>query len=228
MKCAQIFITHHDAVPGCVNPVITTTKVEFMLRIKQLLISAGLFLTLFTLPVSADTTKEICFSGTATIPNDDDNGVTTSISVGESGSISKIRLTQVNIKHNHIGEVSASLIHNGTTVHIGEDPGVLALTSDQGCKGQDIVNLTIADDGTKSIETDCLLAKPAYQSSAVHKPMGSFATFNGTDVIGTWSLKVADHHSFNTSDGTVNKWCLEYTRPTNTSITPTPTEGSIN
>ncbi|MEZ5672284.1 MAG: hypothetical protein R3E08_07800 [Thiotrichaceae bacterium] len=118
-----------------------------MLRIKRLLIAASLLFTLFavvTSPLFAATTKTVCATGLpVTIPNNDSTGVTHNISIAESGTVNNIRLTNIDVTHGFIGEISASLTHGSKTVSIGSDPGVAAVTSPQGCKGQNLTNLII-------------------------------------------------------------------------------------
>lgn len=199
-----------------------------MLRIKQLFIAASLCSTLFALPVFATTTKQVCSSGAVTIPSNDPNGGISSLSVAETGTITKVRLTGINIKHDFIGEISAYLTHGTKTVTIGDDPGVVAVTSPQGCKGKNITNLTISDTGDKSIETDCTMSDPAYNPSFSYTPSSPLSAFNNDDVSGTWSLKIVDRYNYDSVAGSLDSWCLEYTRPTNSTFNLSPAEGSIN
>jgi hypothetical protein len=208
-----------------------------MLRIKHLLITASLLTTLLiaaTPPSLADTTTEVCSTTglPATIPNPDPNGgtndgVTNDIIVTDTGIISNVRLTKINVTHGLIGEISASVTHGGKTVIIGSDPGVVAVTSPQGCKGKNLSNLIISDAGTKSIEMDCTTTDPAYNSSYQYRPKGHLFDFNGDGANGTWSLKLVDGYNYDTVAGTLNGWCVEYTRPTISTFTMVPVNGTI-
>ena len=204
-----------------------------MLRIKRLCLAASLLLVLFAPPVVAETTKQECFTGAATIPSKDSNGVTTSISVSDvaTGTISSVKLTGINVIHGFIGEISAYLIHGGKTVIIGDDPGVDAVTSPQGCKGKNITNLTISDatgTNTGSIENNCTMTDPAYDPAFTYRPSQPLSGFNGYDVNGVWSLKLVDNYDNDFVDGILNGWCLEYSRPTASITTITPAEGLID
>jgi len=172
-----------------------------------------------------------------TIPSNDPahpSGVTSTINITDTGNIQSLKLTGINIKHNFIGEISAYLTHGAKMVIIGDDPGAVAVTSPQGCKGKNITNLTISDAGTKSIETNCTTSNPAYNPAYVYTPSSPLSlpppatnTFYGDDISGTWDLRIVDRYDYDTNNGSLDSWCLEYTRPTNSTITLSPAENLL-
>ena len=175
-------------------------------------------LLLLTINVYAET--EVCSTTTpTTIPNDNATGIINTINISDAGNITDLKIV-LDITHEKVSELNVNLTH-GTNINLLDHPGASDDTAD-GCEGKNIPNLTIADDGSKSLENDCTLNEPAYTSSTIYTPNDSLSNFIGGDITGDWVLEVSDNNVFNTADGTLNSWCIKYNRESTATLNPAP------
>ncbi|MDM8565372.1 choice-of-anchor D domain-containing protein [Candidatus Halobeggiatoa sp. HSG11] len=178
---------------------------------------------LFLLTINVYAETEICSSTTPTIPNNNATGITDTINISDAGNITDLKIT-LDISHDKVSELNVNLTHDATNINLLDYPGAIdaADTADEGCEGKNIPNLTIADNGTKSLENDCTLKEPAYSSGVVYTPNDFLASFDGKDITGNWVLKVSDNNTYNNADGTLNSWCIKYNRESSVTLNPEP------
>lgn len=121
------------------------------------------------------------------IPDNSTTGVTRSMAVVELGTILDVDV-MLRIDHTWNGDIVAELSHGGTKVKLIDRPGVPASTWGFDNNGFDVV---LDDAAATSIET-FNSGGPRVTGRFVPFP-GALVSFNGLDMIGTWTLTVADH-----------------------------------
>jgi subtilisin-like proprotein convertase family protein len=125
------------------------------------------------------------------IPDNDPNGVSSTIQINNSVSISDLNLT-VNITHTYVNDLRIKLTSpQGTEVYVW----------DRNCGGQDNLNITFDDEASNAIDCNNTEAGNTYL------PANALTAFDGEDSQGTWTLTVSDH--YNQDTGTLNSWSLE-------------------
>ncbi len=136
------------------------------------------------------------------IPDNDPNGVSSTISVPSSRPVGRLRI-RLAITHSWVGDLHVSLRHvaTGTTVVLLDRPGTPPL----GCGGDD-VDCTFDDDATTRAADVCLDPPPAIAGAV--RPAEALAAFVGETSGGEWVLTVADHAPRDT--GALVSWCLEF------------------
>jgi len=178
-------------------------------------------------PVYAGTRVTVCSNPLSSIPNNDSIGITDILSINDNGNIEDINVI-IDASHNHVGELTFSLVHNGgTQVTFIDQPGLPG--SEYGCLGHDIALMTIDDEGTYHVENDCVPFKPAYDNAFSYQPNNALSLFDGEDINGNWTLTVSDNHDYNLDAGTLNQWCLDYERASKTVFnSPLPPDTPIS
>ncbi len=132
------------------------------------------------------------FSQTAndSIPDNDPNGVSSTINISNSFTISDLNL-HVDISHTYIQDLRIKLTSpQGTEVYVW----------DRNCGGQDNINITFDDEASNTIDCNNADAGNAYQ------PTNPLSAFDGENAQGTWTLTVSDH--YNQDTGILNSWTL--------------------
>ena len=101
----------------------------------------------------------------------------------------------IDIQHTRVGDLVVTITHvdTGASAVIADRPGVPATT--HGCSGQDIF-VYLDDQASSQAENQCARATPTIYGS--FKPNNPLSIFNGEDIHGTWSVKVADVASLDT------------------------------
>jgi|GEM_PF-1531417 len=170
--------------------------------------------------------ETLCSSPSSTIPNNNSTGITDTLSISDSGDITDINVI-IDVVHSHIGELTFTLEHDSTSVTLIDQPGIP--NSSKGCLGKNFKEplsfpfLTIDDEGTGGkVEDECTSYDPAYDNSLSYQPNDSLSGFDSHDINGDWKLTVVDNHDFNTTDGTLKKWCVEYERVSNAALSLNP------
>ena len=135
------------------------------------------------------------------IPDNDPNGVSSTISVPSSRPVGRFRV-RLAITHSWVGDLHVSLRHvaTGTTVVLLDRPGTPPL----GCGGDD-VDCTFDDDATTRAADVCLDPPPAIAGAV--RPAEALAAFAAETSGGEWVLTVADGAPRDT--GALVSWCLE-------------------
>jgi subtilisin-like proprotein convertase family protein len=150
---------------------------------------------------------------------------TSTITVASSGTITDVNLLGLDLLHEWIGDISATLTSPlGTTIQLFDSPGKPA--SNFGCSGNDIaVDFDDAASLTSANFENMCNNAPAI--SGAFQPIDALSTFNGENMAGTWTLTVFD--SFTSSDdGSIEAWSLEIcTAPIPTGINSTVIESNV-
>ncbi|MCB0408723.1 MAG: proprotein convertase P-domain-containing protein [Flavobacteriales bacterium] len=133
---------------------------------------------------------------------------TSIITIANSGTISDVNVIGLNIPHDYVGDMSATLTSpQGTTIQLFDGPGIPAST--YGCSGSGI-DVSFDDAATLTstdFENTCNTASsPAI--SGVYQPINALSAFNGEDMAGTWTLTVLDSYTSG-DDGSIDAWSLE-------------------
>lgn len=135
----------------------------------------------------------------------------------------------MSLTHGYTGDLSVSLTHSGLTQNVISNPGNPVPSGEFGCGvGLALVNAVFTDEaGANDFELRC----DASQTSEVFQPIDPFSTFNGTRMVGDWTLQLFD--SYPAEDhGILTAWELTISgicrtsSPTNLpthSPTPAPT-----
>lgn len=133
--------------------------------------------------------------------------VTSIINVPDAGSITDLNITLLDISHEWVGDLSATLESpSGTVVQLFDGPGIPASTF--GCNGDDI-NVSFDDAATLTatdFENTCAGSVPTI--SGAYQSMDLFSIFNGESMTGDWILTIDDSYAAS-DDGVLNAWSLE-------------------
>lgn len=167
---------------------------------------------------------EQCNETVQNIPINNTTGISSNITItdGTLGVIKAIGVSQLNIDHGNIGELTLQLSNSQGSVILLETPDA-TVAKPEGCVGKDFGDTEISDDGSKAIQTNCKEDQPAYGSSD-YTPKQSLSEFTGDNAADTWTLTVIDNNDYGT--GTLNKWCVKYTVESSATITLNPSEGT--
>ena len=166
------------------------------------------FLAMNTTSFSIGEFNEICNSYTAedtpiAIPDNDVNGVSSSISVPTNGSIEYVKISLIDksnpsfnspgITHTYIGDLNITL----------ESPqGTIIDLVSNACEAREDMEVEFSDDGDP---LSCNLFDPGITGSK--KPLQELSTFHGENAQGNWILKVVD--GFDADTGFLEAWSLE-------------------
>ncbi len=123
------------------------------------------------------------------IPDNNPNGITSTINVNQSISISDLNVS-VNISHTYIQDLIIRLTSpQGTTVSL----------FNRNCSGQDHIN-TVFDDEAPNMDCNSMNAGNHYQA------VDALSAFDGENAQGTWTLFISDNADQDT--GALNSWNL--------------------
>ncbi|MCB0569028.1 MAG: proprotein convertase P-domain-containing protein [Phaeodactylibacter sp.] len=160
------------------------------------------------------TSATTCLSNSCTAPPQpiSSDGISVAYSeiyIPEDGTVASISVSDIDIDHSYVGDLSAFLRSpSGTTVQLFHRPGVPAIY--YGCWGSglqlgfnDGASLTQAD-----FELSCDLGPPAIEG--VFQPLTPLSALIGEPVAGTWRLTVIDHQD--QDGGQLNGWRLNLCR----------------
>ncbi len=115
---------------------------------------------------------------------------TSVINISETGKISSLKITNLNIGHSNSGDLKATLM---------SPQGTKVVLFDQQCEGNGGYNLEFKDEAISAL--DCNIV---FKSSA--RPQGSFSNFIGEEVQGNWTLIIEDKRTSN--GGNLVSWAL--------------------
>ncbi len=131
------------------------------------------------------------------------------IFIPEGGTVASISLSNIDIEHTYVGDLSAFLRSpSGTTVQLFHRPGVPAIY--YGCWGSGLF-LGFADDAPNTqadFEAACDIGPPAIEG--VFRPTTPLSALIGEPVAGAWRLTVVDHQG--QDGGQLNGWQLNLCR----------------
>ncbi len=205
------------------DPVIESNETLFLALSGASNATIGTTNNTATLSITDDD-GSICSSPNLSIPDNNTGGVTDSLVVSGSGSLSDLNVS-LNVTHTYVGDLIFTLKHmdTGTSVTIIDQPGFLS--SGFGCGGDDI-DVTLDDEASSSVEDECSSNSPTINGA--FQPNNPLNAFDSENFGGTWTMTVSDNTGADT--GTLNTWCLIYTITTATApaapSTPDMTAGT--
>ncbi|WP_353572336.1 choice-of-anchor D domain-containing protein [Candidatus Albibeggiatoa sp. nov. BB20] len=183
-----------------------------------------LLLILLLLNGSAWANFEQCNETVQTIPVNNTAGISSSITITDTsiGVIKTIGISQLDLEHGNVGELTFKLSNGSSTVILLEMPDTTS-AKPEGCVGKDFDDTEISDDGSKAIQTNCKEDQPAYGSSDF-TPKEALSIFTGDNAADIWTFTVIDNNDY--GSGTLNKWCIKYTVESAATVTLSPSEGT--
>lgn len=132
--------------------------------------------------------------------------VTSTINISDAGTVGSIRLTNLDISHTYVGDLSAILQSpSGTIIELFHRPGVPI--NPYGCDQNNIL-VDFYDDAPLSsdlFENTCTSGNYAITGS--YQPLESLSELIGEPITGPWKLTIIDHE--NQDGGQLNNWQLE-------------------
>ncbi len=159
--------------------------------------------------VSTDVPKSISSSGTPV--------VTSTLNVATSGTITDVNLSNLQITHTWIGDLTVSLISPaGTTVQL----------VDQICSSNNDMNISFDDESSNPYAN---IPCPPTDGLA-YQPQNALSAFDNEQMNGTWTLQVTDNA--NQDGGTLDAWsvriCYQSPQPVTLSAFTAREAGAAN
>jgi subtilisin-like proprotein convertase family protein len=145
------------------------------------------------------------------IPDNDPNGVASTLTVTATGLISSVALT-FDITHTFDSDLTGYLI--------GPDGTQITVFNRVGGSGQNFVDTTLVDSASSSVATGAAPFAGSFQPSP-----DALAIFTGKVAAGVWTFRVADGVGQDT--GTLNSWSLQITT-TPEPVTTTNVDGTYS
>ena len=150
---------------------------------------------------SFTTANVICSTPNIAIPDGSASGTSDSITIQDSATLASLKVS-IKATHTYVGDLQFSLSNGSGTVMMIDRPGYTG--SGYGCSG-DNVDVTLDDDATQPVESQCNGTPPALSGNVQpNNPID--ATFAGQSLGGTWTLRAYDR--VNSDSGTLDEWCL--------------------
>jgi hypothetical protein len=150
----------------------------------------------------------ICSGPFEIIPDDDPSGITNTLTIADSGTISDLDV-YINIEHRYVGDIIALLVHEetDTAVTLIDRPGDPAVAF--GCSG-DNISAILDEQADDLVEDQCSETSPAISGRLIpNEPLDAYVDEN---LQGEWLLIVSDNAG--ADFGTLNAWCIfAYTTP---------------
>jgi len=138
--------------------------------------------------------RQYCLSPNVAIPDNNTTGVTSTITVPDTGTILDVNI-YVKITHPRVGDLVVTITGpSGTKVTLLTQPS---------CTNGNI-DATLDDSASLPVQSQCAASSPTI--SGTFTPYQPLAAFSGQALAGTWSLNVSDRRAGNT--GTLVQWCL--------------------
>ena len=138
------------------------------------------------------------------IGEDANEYVTSSFYVQAQGTVSRLSISNLDISHTYIGDLSAFLTSpSGTIVHLFDRPGHPIIA--YGCDKDDI-QISLADDAPMTsydLETSC---NTGVAIQGAFQPQNPLSAFIGEPIQGEWRLTIIDHEY--QESGQINGWQL--------------------
>jgi hypothetical protein len=144
----------------------------------------------------------ICAIPNLAIPDNNPSGVTSTLTVTNTGTLADLDVSLV-ATHTWVGDLVFTLTHvtSGTRVTLIDQPGVPATIF--GCGG-DNIRATLDDEAALPVEDQCAPGTPTISGS--FRPNNPLSAFDGQDLSGVWSMRVSD--LVGGDSGTLAQWCL--------------------
>ncbi|MCB0637410.1 MAG: proprotein convertase P-domain-containing protein [Lewinella sp.] len=131
------------------------------------------------------------------------NSYTSTLDIDLPGTISTMRLVDLDITHSFVGDLDATLTSPaGTIIQLFNQP------DGGGCFGTNLL-VTFDDQAANTnADFDATCNGGSLAISGQYQPAESFTAFFGEDVAGTWTLAVNDNAFFD--GGAINGWQLDF------------------
>jgi len=147
--------------------------------------------------------KDSCNSNITTIPDNDARGITSTLTITESGKITAMKLA-LDIIHPYVADLSVSIQSpKGTKVTLmgrSETPDLNPID----CGGANL-SVVFDDAAPQSLENTCNTRQvPTFNGN--FRGAQNLSVFNGEERTGTWTLTVVD--GAESDGGTLDNWCL--------------------
>jgi subtilisin-like proprotein convertase family protein len=131
--------------------------------------------------------------------------VTSSLYIPAQGTVSRLSISNLDITHSYVGDISAFLTSpSGTIVQLFDRPGHPVIA--YGCENDNML-ISLADDAplnSYELETSC---NTGIAVQGTFQPLSPLAAFIGEPIEGEWRLTVVDHES--QGSGQINGWQLD-------------------
>jgi subtilisin-like proprotein convertase family protein/uncharacterized protein YvpB len=162
-----------------------------------------------------------CQSTSQTIPDDDSNGTSASMTLDDIRFLHDLNV-YIRISHPWVGDLSATLTHleSGKSLELFNRPGIQS--NSQGC-GQANIGAILDDDISLPVNNQC--SSGAAAVAGIFQPNQPLSTFVGDRLAGTWTLTVADNYKADV--GQLDQWCLVAEVGPVPTPTPTPEPRTI-
>ena len=150
---------------------------------------------------SFTTAENVCFTPSASIPDNNNTGVSDTGNVATSGTLLDLNV-EVSITHTWVGDLIVTLTDDstGTSVDLMDRPG--RVNNGNGCSGDDVA--ATFDDGATIVAENQCDNSPAIHGFVV--PNEALSAFNTAEFSGDWTINVRDRAGGDT--GTLDEWCL--------------------
>jgi subtilisin-like proprotein convertase family protein len=185
----------NDGEPGSDSPAIVQEGVYLPLAFMQFYSEPP------PPPLGLDT-KLYCNSDSFGIPDDNSQGVNSTISIDDPRVILDLDV-RLEASHSWISDLIFTLTHeeSGNSITLIDRPGIP--DSSAGCSEDDI-GAILDDEITGAVENKC--SSTAAAISGIYRPVQPLSSFEGEGITGTWILNVSDHNVHDT--GTLDEWCI--------------------
>ncbi len=180
--------TPNDGVETVTLPAGTTNQAVILIQCSNNIFfdASGMFSItndLCTNFVSNDVPK--------TIPDNTTSTITSTLNTATSGTITDVNLSNLQITHDWIGDLTVSLISPaGTTVQL----------VDQICGPDDDMSISFDDESSNPYGN--IPCPPTDASN--YQPQNALSAFDNEGMNGVWTLQIVDH--FNQDGGTLDAW----------------------
>jgi uncharacterized protein YvpB len=154
-----------------------------------------------------------CSNSTLDIPDNDHNGVSSTISINDPRFIADLDV-RLDINHTWVGDLIVTLRHEGSgnVIDLINRPGIPGIDN-KGCRLNNIKAI-LDDDVSLPVENECSSYPAAigiydYIEVAIagsYIPDQALSTFDSDFINGNWTLTVSDMAQFDS--GKINQWCL--------------------
>ncbi|MEJ8566784.1 Ig-like domain-containing protein [Elongatibacter sediminis] len=160
--------------------------------------------------------SEFCATPLLDIPdNDIVTGISDTITLSNMAGVQDLNVF-LHLTHDFVGQLSATISHDGTLVQLLDRPGAPALGA-SGCPSPD-VEATFDDEAVLPAEDECAFESPAIAGPVT--PVQVLSAFDASSVSGDWVITVTDAEAGTV--GLLEQWCVIPVAATNTAPTANP------
>ena len=147
-------------------------------------------------------------AGALAIPDGDPAGISQTITVGDSFNVAEVEVS-LDVTHTWIGDICATLEHNGTSVTVVQRIGEPGLGCAGGCCACDGDNMSLDLDDDAGMVPPC--PGDGTGPNGLFLPAEALSAFDGMDSAGDWTLTIADNAAQDT--GSLDAWSITLSEP---------------